>query len=185
MDRERSAWMKVLSRRRQWTALLVLALMITLALGCYGSFPLTRAVYHINGAMPTGVLRTVAFWLFVIVPVYDIAVVADVVVLNLIEFWSGTPFDFAAATDELGNTIVFEPCEDGRRATLTVSRHGEVLERLQFVRVSDTVCEARDESGGLAGKAVVRADGGLELSDASGKVIAAVGASELAVLAAH
>ena len=62
----------------------------TMAGGCFGSFRLTRAVYDFNSGMGGKFLQTVIFWVFVIVPVYEVAALIDVLIFNLIEFWGGS-----------------------------------------------------------------------------------------------
>jgi len=57
--------------------------------GCYGKFALTRKVYALNGQVSDKFLRSGLTWVFLIVPVYGIAGLADFVVFNTIEFWSG------------------------------------------------------------------------------------------------
>jgi len=57
--------------------------------GCFGSFELVQRVYDFNESFDDKFVRSVVFWAFVIVPVYELAALADAVVLNVIEFWSG------------------------------------------------------------------------------------------------
>jgi hypothetical protein len=62
--------------------------------GCYGHFPLTRAVYEINGeigddSMAGGVVNSVFMWIFVIIPVYGVATLVDAFVLNLVGILDG------------------------------------------------------------------------------------------------
>ena len=71
-------------------AWVVLAAFLAANTGCYGSFSLTKKVYKWNGSLGNKWLNTIVFWVFNILPVYDIAVFVDVVVLNLIEFWVGS-----------------------------------------------------------------------------------------------
>ena len=58
--------------------------------GCFGQFELTRSVYQWNdGISDSKVLKTLFFWVLNIIPVYGVAGVVDVLILNVIEFWSG------------------------------------------------------------------------------------------------
>jgi hypothetical protein len=69
---------------------LVLCVVVAASLqGCYGKFALTRKVYALNGEVRDKFLRSGLTWVFLIVPVYGVAGLADFVVLNTIEFWSG------------------------------------------------------------------------------------------------
>lgn len=56
---------------------------------CIGSFRLTRNVYEWNQSVGDKFVNELVFLVFSIVPVYEVAVFIDAVVLNSIEFWSG------------------------------------------------------------------------------------------------
>ena len=70
--------------------LMVLVLFATSLQGCYGKFALTRKLYTMNGQVGDKFLRSGLTWVLLILPVYGIAGLADFVVLNTMEFWSGT-----------------------------------------------------------------------------------------------
>ena len=57
--------------------------------GCYGRMALTRKVYQLNGSVPNKFARSLVTWVFIFVPVYGISALADFVLFNTIEFWSG------------------------------------------------------------------------------------------------
>lgn len=69
--------------------LVVLVVIAASLQGCYGKFALTRKVYALNGEVRDKFLRSGLTWVFLIVPVYGIAGLADFVVFNTIEFWNG------------------------------------------------------------------------------------------------
>lgn len=70
---------------------LTLALASTIFLSsCYGSFKLTKKYYDFNGSMGNKFLNELVFIASAIVPVYEVCVFVDAVVLNTIEFWSGS-----------------------------------------------------------------------------------------------
>lgn len=69
--------------------LMVLVVLATSLQGCYGKFSLTRKLYSANGQVGNKFLRSGLTWVLLIVPVYEIAGLADFIVLNTIEFWSG------------------------------------------------------------------------------------------------
>lgn len=58
--------------------------------GCFGTFALTRKVYEFNDSLDNKFVKTIVFYAFNIVPVYGVAGFVDVVVLNLLEFWTGS-----------------------------------------------------------------------------------------------
>jgi hypothetical protein len=69
--------------------LMVLVVLATSLQGCYGKFALTRKVYALNGEVHDKFLRSGLTWVFLIFPVYGLAGLADFVVFNTVEFWSG------------------------------------------------------------------------------------------------
>lgn len=58
--------------------------------GCFGEFALVRKVYNWNADIGGKFVNTLVFYVLNIIPVYGIAAFIDVVILNLIEFWSGS-----------------------------------------------------------------------------------------------
>ncbi len=173
--------MRMAHRWRKAVAIAVLvALVVPLVAGCYGPFPLTRAVYQANGSIGNDVVRQVVFWVFVILPVYNVSVLADALVLNVVDFWVGETVGVSAITDESGNALVIEPDSGAERAVLTVCREGGQPVRLRLERVSDRLCEVRDAEGRLLGRATRTADGGLRLTDASRRSVVTLTAGELA-----
>lgn len=64
--------------------------------GCYGGFHLTKALYKFNGEIKLNgneqanhVARSVVMVVLVIVPIYQLAALADALIVNSIEFWTG------------------------------------------------------------------------------------------------
>jgi hypothetical protein len=57
--------------------------------GCYGSFALTKKLHTWNGQVSNKWVNTLIFWAFIIIPVYEVCTLADGIVINVIEFWSG------------------------------------------------------------------------------------------------
>ncbi len=69
-----------------------LAAAITGSGGCYGSFGLTNVIYDWNGDVsPSIVVKEIVFLALVILPVYELALVIDAVILNFVEFITGKP----------------------------------------------------------------------------------------------
>jgi len=67
----------------------LISFLTILVSGCFGSFTLTRKVYDFNRSLDEKFLQSLVMWAMYIVPVYPFATTIDVVILNLIEFWSG------------------------------------------------------------------------------------------------
>ena len=170
-------------RVRSWAVALVLVALVPMTAGCFGRFPLTKAVYKFNKDVSQDeVVQSVAFWALMVVPVYGAASLADVLVIHLLEFWSGDRVDVGRVTAEDGAELVLRPSADGREAVLTVSKAGQVVSRTTFVWVSDTECAVRGTGGTLAGKVLRSSDGGLRLTDASGATVRTLSAEALAAV---
>lgn len=63
---------------------------------CFGGFPLTKTIYKFNKSVGDGSLggrfiQELVMILLVIIPVYGIGMLVDLIVFNLIEFWTGKP----------------------------------------------------------------------------------------------
>lgn len=72
------------------TVAIVCALMgSTLLPSCIGSFTLTNKLLAWNKQISNKFVNELVFFAFWILPVYEVSALADVVVLNSIEFWSG------------------------------------------------------------------------------------------------
>lgn len=63
---------------------------------CFGKFSLVRKVYAFNDSINIGsgivnkFIKTIIFYLLIFMPVYGIAGFVDLIILNLIEFWTGS-----------------------------------------------------------------------------------------------
>jgi hypothetical protein len=67
-----------------------LSLMITQT-GCFGSFSLIKKVHEFNDSVVDNeILKTLLFYVLNFVPVYSVAGFLDVVIFNLLEFWTGS-----------------------------------------------------------------------------------------------
>lgn len=120
---------------------------------CIGSFSLTNNVLDWNkniGSKAVNELVFIAFW---ILPVYEVSALADLLVLNSIEFWSGSnPMTastkvvnteqgrYLIACDGKGYTITHEPTGMQTRLdfeeetqTWSVEKDGEKLPFMTFI----------------------------------------------------
>lgn len=70
---------------------LVLTIAASLGLSsCIGSFALTNRLMSWNKTISNKFVNEFVFVAFWILPVYEVSTIADILVLNSIEFWSGT-----------------------------------------------------------------------------------------------
>jgi len=153
--------------------ILLVAMLPLVIGGCYGTFPITNKIYEFNGDISRHkIIKTVVLWVFVIIPVYEVGMIVDAIIPNLIEFWTGEQImAVGPTTDSNGNTVCLTPSSDGKQAVLTVSRDGKVLAQEFFVKVSDTTFEVRDAQGTLHGKVLKSPDGTISLTDRNGAVV--------------
>jgi hypothetical protein len=181
------SWLDGLRRHARTGVLLTLLAITPMMLSCYGRFPLTRFAYRVNGEVGGSMgndstqrrfLQSIVMWVFLIIPFYEVSIIADVIVLNVIEFWTGNPIELSEHIAPDGTRFVIHPAADGRTATLTVSRDGKVLTRETLVKISDQRLEVRHENGSLAGTAERTAWGDTIFKDAHGTTISRLPAGE-------
>lgn len=68
---------------------LVLASSI-ISTSCIGSFKMTHNILGWNNNVGSKFVNELVFFAFWVLPVYEVALLADVIVINSIEFWSGS-----------------------------------------------------------------------------------------------
>jgi hypothetical protein len=165
------------------TSALCLLLACTLMLpGCYGSFPLTRIVHKFNGSVThNDLVHTIIFWVFLIIPVYHVAMIADALVPNLIEFWTGEQIFAEVQVEADGTLLTIEP-----------TTNDEMLVRfdfpdapdasLRFVRVSKERIDVFDQDGRKAGEVRRAMNGDISLFDDRGEVVGLLDARQVAAI---
>lgn len=115
---------------------LCIASSLTLS-SCIGSFALTKNVLQWNNQVGSKFINELVFFAFWVLPVYEVTTLADVLVLNSIEFWSGRNPAVASTTvipTDHGRYIV--DC-DGKGYTITCELTGEKM-RLDFNESTQT-----------------------------------------------
>ena len=172
---------KILQKRI--AVLLVIVIAFMSLVGCYGQFPLTRVVYDINGSITdSGIIHTIVFWIFVIFPVYEISMLVDAIVLNLIEFWTDEAIDLSMTTDQKGKMIKLASSCDSKEAVLTISQQGIVKKEIRFIKVSEGVCEIRDSEHRLLGSVLTSSEGDLSFVGRNGLVLHTIPAEKITAM---
>ena len=98
---------------------------------CIGSFALTSKLMNWNRQVGNKFVNELVFFAFWILPVYEISALADVVVLNSIEFWSGNnPVAAGKKVIDGQDGRYLVEC-DGKGYTITGENDGNVV-RLDF-----------------------------------------------------
>jgi hypothetical protein len=143
---------------RRSVATLVLAALLPLAGGCFGSFAITRKVYAFNkSATPDKWVRWCLFVGMNIIPVYLFATFGDVFFSNAVEFWTGSspivknlePRRVVGADGSVAELI---PVPNGARIVLTEAS-GAVHETT-LLREAPGVVAVHDAEGRLVGRVV-------------------------------
>ncbi|MFC1628985.1 DUF3332 family protein [Gemmatimonadota bacterium] len=138
---------------------------ILLLSACTGSFTLTNKVSQFNKTFDNQWVEEVVFLAMVIVPVYELSLLADAVIFNSIEFWTG---ENPVAEEQLQIAIADDTnatmLSDGR-IRLEVDGTVYLLERTEAGVV------ATDDDGDILYRAITGEDGKISVYDAAGKVV--------------
>jgi hypothetical protein len=67
-----------------------LVILLSFNTACYGPFNLTKKLYDWNGKVGDKFVNELVFFAFIVLPVYEVTLFIDGVVLNSIEFWTGS-----------------------------------------------------------------------------------------------
>jgi len=165
-------------RRFRLAATLGIATMV--AVGCYGKFPLTRAVYNANGSITEyKVVHSIITWVFIILPVYSLAMLVDFIVLNLIEFWTGDSVELSEVRQDDGTVIAIAPGEAANVAVLTITSPAGQVQTMRFVRDENLVSEVLDGNGQTIGWVIPNEDGGFDLADAERRTLQTVNREDI------
>ena len=166
---------------RTGIGLLLAAAMFTS--GCYGPFLLTRKVWKWNGEVSDNkwvveVVYLVCTWL----PVYGVAGLADAVIFNSVEFWtgknpmanadaSGVPATKRIVRNDSEATLTRISTPEGEQLLIEQVEHGKPGASLRLQRQGDST-RAYDANGVLLYGATTHDDGSVAITDARGKQIA-------------
>ncbi len=141
-------------KRKYFTiATILLSCTCFMTTSCIGSFALTNKLLTWNKQVGNKFVNELVFFAFWILPVYEVSCLADILVINSIEFWSGsnpvaqgrTVIDgqdgrYIVDCDEKGYTITSE--NDGTTARLdfndenktwSVTANGQTMELMTFI----------------------------------------------------
>ena len=121
---------------------LSVALVIALAgsmltTSCIGNFALTNKLLAWNKTISNKFVNELVFFAFWIIPVYEVSALADVLVFNTIEFWSGNnPVACGKKVIDGQDGRYLVEC-DGKGYTITIENDNSVV-RLDFDAADDS-----------------------------------------------
>jgi len=170
--------------KKIWRCLLSLTLAASVA-GCYGPFSLTRKLHRWNGEIGEKWVNEGVFVAMVIFPVYGLSALADALVFNSVEFWTGKNPVYSKAPRELSNgdySAVLSYRPDSRRLRVDRFKKGRPAGAILIEPSADGML-ARSADGGVLLRAIT-VDGRVLLRDAQGREIARRDPAELAQLLA-
>lgn len=119
-------------KKKYFTVAVVLLLSCSmLTTSCIGSFSLSNKLLSWNKQVGNKFVNELVFFAFWILPVYEVSLLADVLVLNSIEFWSGSnPVAQGRSVIDGKDGRYLVDC-DGKGYTITSENDGSVV-RLDF-----------------------------------------------------
>lgn len=161
---------------KQAVIVLLIAAMAVMSVGCYGSFTLTKKVYNWNGTMGDKWTKELVFLVLNVVPVYGIAGFIDVIVLNSIEFWTGSNPVAANVSSEDGTSVAFNQ----ETKEMTISYAGKSF----TITNENGRATVKQQDGTVIAYVETGADGSLMLKDASGAVLTSYTQAEFDALLA-
>ncbi len=113
------------------------ALLCSSMTSCMGKFALTKNLYAWNDQVSNKFVNEIVFVAFWILPVYEVCALADLLVLNSIEFWSGdNPMTASVKAIDTDHGRYLVEC-DGTGYNVTLESTGEKF-RLDFAQDSQT-----------------------------------------------
>ena len=119
--------------------------------GCYGSYALFHKVHKFNGGIGDKWINSLVH--FVFTPVYGVSLFVDVLIINTIEFWTGSnpvaSGDTYMDKDAEGNTVAAVKNEDGTLSVSIMTVSGEET-NLTLQRDEDVI-RALDKEGNVVG----------------------------------
>jgi hypothetical protein len=146
------------------TLIVTLLLSSFLTWNCFGKFAITRKLYQfVDGINLEGqssllnkFVKSVVMWLCFIFPVAGLAFAVDLIVINLIEFWTGdnivdsSKSAINSKTLSPGKNLSFESAEKGTKLTMARSADGETMTiRAEFNGELREIVAKKDEPGNL------------------------------------
>jgi len=144
--------------------------------GCYGKYAMWHAVHKWNGSLGNKFVVSLVHFLFnYVIPVYGVAGFIDFLILNTIEFWTGSnPMAMGNTYEEMdanGNKVYAVKNPDGTLSVTITDANGKQAD-FMLVR-NENVISVVDAGGTILARQTHDADGtAREIVNAKGEVIA-------------
>ncbi len=150
---------------------MLIAIMLITAFGCYGSFQLINKVYKFNGSLGNKWVNELGFLVMNIIPVYGVAGAVDAIILNTIEFWTGSN---PMASNDGSKTFTLPEGSvtyNGQDQSYTFKQTIDGKDKIVRLTTTDGITTATDENGTVLAKTERSVNGGVTVFDASGHVV--------------
>ena len=160
--------------------IVLVAVMMGSSFGCYGSFNLIKKVYKFNGSVGDKWVNELVFLVMNIVPVYGAAGFIDAVILNTIEFWSGSNPVSASMSGDDGSKITFNSTDKTMQIARMIPGKGETVYTVTRENGQSVV---KDENNNIVVRCIAGDDGSMTLVDAQGKLLQSYTSTQVQALA--
>jgi Domain of unknown function (DUF3332) len=146
------------------------------ATGCTGPFELTHKVYNWQTSQSDKWSDELCFLLVTLIPIYSIAMLADAIVFNSIEFWTGkNPVETSYVPPQSHLAMKYDAKTDEVRVSLA-NNHGFIVQR------TATGIIAKNDKGQVLYSAVQNTNGDVTVYDSNGKLVKNYPAGQIALL---
>ena len=146
--------------------------------GCTGSFELTHKLYNWHRSQTDKWSDELCFLLVAITPVYGLAIFADSIIFNSIEFWTGkNPVDNVSLNPAQNRNLQMSyNSKTGQVQVALANNHGFIFER------TATGVIAKNEKGEVLYSSVQSENGDVAIYNAQGKLVKNYPAGQIALL---
>lgn len=161
---------------------LLTALGASSATGCFASFGATTWLYSWNDSFDSKWIKWLIFLLLAIIPVYFLFVVADVLVINSIEFWTGEKVITVSENSD-GTKVTRRLTEEENLVALDFHKDGKLERTLYARRLDEGGLTLLDENGKVLTQVRTTVRGSLQLVDGNGKLLLELEPEQAGVIA--
>lgn len=152
--------------------------------GCTGPFNLTHKVYNFHRSQADKWSDELCFLLVALLPIYSIAIFADAIIFNSIEFWTGkNPVDMSSipaqnrmAANGKDKLMMSYNSKTDQVQVAVSNNHGFIFER------TATGVIAKNEKGQVLYSAIQGEGGDVAIYNAEGKLVKDYPAGQIALL---
>ena len=171
--------------------LLALSLFVS---GCYGPFNLTRRLYRWNGQASNEKWgKEIVFLVLALTPVYSLTTLADAIVFNSLEFWTGNnpvdppgngrsslpqPTTKRIARGEDAAILTYAQTTAGPQLVIEQFHRGQPAGRLMLAQ-GNGMAISSDVDGNVLLTAQATPDGGVAVHNAQGRQVASYSADQV------